>query len=178
MSQTKKSYVVECIDCGGSWEPPQGSPAWWYAKQQTEKNPKRLDCPKIRSKMCGCGHQKHKEQDALYHVSGYNDLCEDFDYGFDKFTDAIRLYRERECDPMCEVFITGISKRVEHAIKFGLDYQKKMDEARRDYQAESQREHEEFEQGLQEFFDVALDQVEDGKMDPNQLRPFFNQVRH
>ncbi|MDO8183404.1 MAG: hypothetical protein Q7T49_00240 [bacterium] len=44
-------------------------------------------------------------------------MCEDFDHYFDKFTDAVRFFREKNSDPMTIVFIQGVSSRVVGQIK-------------------------------------------------------------
>lgn len=180
---TKKveEYNVECIDCGQVWQPSKGSKAWWYAKQEVEKHPNRLSAPVVTAKICGCRYEEPKENpDAPYRVLGYNDLCEDFDHGFNKFTDAVRLYREYERRGMYTVFTRGISDRVEMAIRLGFDHQKEMDEMRREYQAEIMADEDnqrEFDRGMEEFFDRAFAKVEAGEMPVDKLREFFPQTR-
>jgi len=39
----------------------------------------------------------------MYTIFGYNDLCIDFSYTFDKFTDAVKKYQELDMD--CITFI-------------------------------------------------------------------------
>lgn len=188
MSRVKElpnvQYLVGCWECDKVWSPEKGSKLWFMARQYERANPERLDGLTVSGHECGCCWKEKKvveNPSAPYRVSGYNELCEEFDFGFDRFTDAVRFLQRRD-NVLSTIFTTGLSDRVvektRQLVWEDREHIETMDEARRDYQAESQKDHEEFQQGLQEFFDVAIDQVEEGKMDPNQLKPFFERVRH
>lgn len=114
---TEEEYSVYCVDCDQVWQPPKGSKLWWMAKQYHRTYPTRLDAMQVPGEQCGCKVIELRRPNTLYRVFGYNDLCEDFDHYFDKFTDAVRFFREKNSDPMTIVFIQGVSSRVVGQIK-------------------------------------------------------------
>ncbi len=106
---------VQCIDCGSLWTAEEGSPNWWRAKRHIEEG--HVDAVAIDGEVCGCV-KKSLPTDAPFLVSGYNDLCEDFEIPCTSFTEAIKTYREMD-DGLSVVFIKGVSRKVESRLERG-----------------------------------------------------------
>lgn len=117
--ETLEEYNVACVECGCVFSPSPKSPLWWRARQHYAKYPNLLSAMMIGGKQCGCVESKQIEKpDAPYRVSGYNDLCEDFNIPFFSFTAAVAQYKEMYRGPYV-VFISGISESVWRKIEFG-----------------------------------------------------------
>lgn len=110
-------YTVVCIACGSVWNPPPQSPAWWLAKQRAEKNPNRLDASHVSSYMCGCEKKPYKPE-APFRISGYNDMCENFDIPCSTFVEAVKKFLDASRHGSI-VFITGVSDRLDWKLMYG-----------------------------------------------------------
>ena len=114
MSKAEVRYNVYCMDCGQVFQPLIKSALWWKAKKRSDEG--YIDALSVRGKDCGCIEEK-REPNAPFRVFGYTEECRDFDYPFQKFTEAVTTFRELNNDAFLTVFITGISPSVEHVLK-------------------------------------------------------------
>lgn len=110
---TAPRYVVTCSECGQDWEPLVHSPLWWRAKKKSDKG--FLDALHVSGYDCECRKRPYRP-DAPFRVTGYDDMCSDYDIPFDTFFTAVTAYiaRKRMGDV---VFITGVSRAVEEKLR-------------------------------------------------------------
>ena len=57
-----------------------------------------------------------KNSNRPYHVFGYDALCEDFDFRFESFVEAVKLFIQLNKDGMYVVFISGVSEGVQRKL--------------------------------------------------------------
>ena len=113
MNQT--IYNVECLDCGAVFNPAPQTPLWYQADQRAKKG--FLDCVRVSGEKCGCV-KKQSQPNAPFRVFGYDDMCKDFDVGFETFTAAVKKFIELNRVGMYTVFISGVSESVQSKLSW------------------------------------------------------------
>ncbi|MFZ2523403.1 MAG: hypothetical protein WAW92_03395 [Minisyncoccia bacterium] len=116
MNQTEEArYNLICFSCGSVFQPLPRTSLWWQAKQRAERG--FIDALCISAEECGCA-KKEVRPDALFRVTGYDGMCDDYDVPFSNFVSAVKYYKDA-VEAGDVVFIVGVSKAVQDRIQWG-----------------------------------------------------------
>lgn len=114
---TEPRYTVVCNECGQYFYPLVKSPLWWRAKKKADEG--FFDALYVSGRDCGCVKERYRPE-APFRVLGYDMDCSEYDIPCDTFVQAVTLFRK--CKRYGDVvFIEGVSKAVEDAIRYGID---------------------------------------------------------
>ncbi len=89
--ESSAQYNVVCGGCEQVWAPAVGRPLWWKAKKHAEAG--FLNALHVTPQECGC-QEEVLHPDAPYRVTGFDDMCVDFDRPFFSLVQAAKLYLE------------------------------------------------------------------------------------
>ena len=109
-------FNVHCHDCGSVWLAVPQSSQWWRGKRRKEQG--YFDAVGVSGEECGCVPVV-QEPDAPFRVFGYEDTGKEFDVPFHTFTKAVRALINAKKAGLMDVWISGVSPKVEQRLNFG-----------------------------------------------------------